>query len=356
MKNVLFSGSRPAPIQSATLSKVFATISLGVGVMRGQRVPVDDAVERVVLRLQRDPVLQGADQVAEMKFSGRAHPRQHALLRHWHSATEYLRQHNPRPDRATCSGRRSASKHTESGSRTGAAARPCARRPAGSTPSSTLPPSSGGTGIMLNTASSTLMIDERTEQLDAAAASRRRRRCRPGRRAAHDRTARRRRSPPSRGCWPARRRRSARNRASGVSGCRVSTGTGLAQPISGTPVSNAISGNTSVPIGSTCTAGLSDSRPSCRAVGSPSRSAAHACAASCTDSDAIRTTRTMRTSVRSMLCTQNRTRKGITRLTPSRAATRRIDVEQPVGIRGPRPEIDDAGAQREAAADDGVRQ
>ena len=58
------------------------------------------------------------------------------------------------------------------------------------------------------------------------------------------------------------------------------TGTGLAQPISGTPVTIAISGNTIVPMTSTCTAGLSDSRPSIRAVGSPSRLAVHACAAS----------------------------------------------------------------------------
>ena len=45
-----------------------------------------------------------------------------------------------------------------------------------------------------------------------------------------------------------------------------------------------------MPIQSTCTAGFSVSRPSIRAVGSPRRSAAHACAASCTDSEAIRTT------------------------------------------------------------------
>ena len=50
--------------------------------MRGQRVPVDDAVERVVFRLHRDPVLEGADQVTEVKFSGRAHPRQHTLFGH----------------------------------------------------------------------------------------------------------------------------------------------------------------------------------------------------------------------------------------------------------------------------------
>ena len=55
-----------------------------------------------------------------------------------------------------------------------------------------------------------------------------------------------------------------------IAGCRKSTGTGLAQPISGTPVVIASSGNSSVPMGSMCTTGFRDSRPSMRAVGSPS--------------------------------------------------------------------------------------
>ena len=62
--------------------------------------------------------------------------------------------------------------------------------------------------------------------------------------------------------------------------CWMPTGTGFAQPISGRLVIIASSGNTIVPIGSTCTAGFSDTRPSSRAVGSPSLSADHACAAS----------------------------------------------------------------------------
>ena len=49
------------------------------------------------------------------------------------------------------------------------------------------------------------------------------------------------------------------------------------------------SGNSTVPIGSACTIGLSDTRPSSRAVGSPSRSAVHACAISCTVSENSRT-------------------------------------------------------------------
>ena len=51
---------------------------------------------------------------------------------------------------------------------------------------------------------------------------------------------------------------------------RKSTGTGLAQPISGKPVVMASSGNSSVPMGSMCATGFKVSRPSMRAVGSPS--------------------------------------------------------------------------------------
>ena len=54
----------------------------GIRIVRRQRVPVDDAVERIVLGLQLDPVLERANEMAEMKFSGRAHPRQHALFGH----------------------------------------------------------------------------------------------------------------------------------------------------------------------------------------------------------------------------------------------------------------------------------
>ena len=38
----------------------------GIGVMRGQRMPVDHAMIGVVFLLQRDPVLQRADEVTEM--------------------------------------------------------------------------------------------------------------------------------------------------------------------------------------------------------------------------------------------------------------------------------------------------
>src|SRR5712692_1498633 len=72
------------------------------------------------------------------------------------------------------------------------------------------------------------------------------------------------------------------------------TGTGLAQPISGAPLTIAMSGNRIVPIGSACTSGLSDTRPSSRAVGSPRRSAVHACAISCTVSENSRTMSAMK--------------------------------------------------------------
>src|SRR5690348_9564344 len=68
------------------------------------------------------------------------------------------------------------------------------------------------------------------------------------------------------------------------------TGTGLAQPSTGIGLNIASSGIRIVPIGSMCTTGLSDTRPSCRAVGSPSLSDVQACAASWIVSDTIRMT------------------------------------------------------------------
>ena len=60
------------------------------------------------------------------------------------------------------------------------------------------------------------------------------------------------------------------------------TGTGLAQPnTKGEPSSTSMPGRTSVPNGSTWRTGLKLTRPSRRAVSSPSRSAIQACAASC---------------------------------------------------------------------------
>ncbi len=46
----------------------------GIGVVARQRVPVGDEVEAVVLLLQLDPVLQRANQVAQVQPSGGTHP------------------------------------------------------------------------------------------------------------------------------------------------------------------------------------------------------------------------------------------------------------------------------------------
>ncbi len=51
----------------------------GVGVVRRQGMPVDDAVEAVELGLKVDPVLKSADQMTQMQLAGRAHARHHAL-------------------------------------------------------------------------------------------------------------------------------------------------------------------------------------------------------------------------------------------------------------------------------------
>ncbi len=82
MKSVLFSGSTPAAIQSATLSMPLATISFVSAYSLVKRVPVGDEVEAVEAILQLDPVAQRAHQVAEMKFSRRAHPRHDAFGHH----------------------------------------------------------------------------------------------------------------------------------------------------------------------------------------------------------------------------------------------------------------------------------
>ncbi len=54
------------------------------------------------------------------------------------------------------------------------------------------------------------------------------------------------------------------------------TGTGFAQPKITPAVNNPTNGNNTVPIGSMCTIGLNETRPSKRAVGSPRRSAVQA--------------------------------------------------------------------------------
>ena len=45
----------------------------GVGVVGGQRMPVGDEVETIVLVLERGPVLQRSHEMPEVQFAGRAH-------------------------------------------------------------------------------------------------------------------------------------------------------------------------------------------------------------------------------------------------------------------------------------------
>src|SRR5262249_21633642 len=52
----------------------------GVSVVGGQRVPVGNKEEAVVLVLHADPVLQRAHVVAEVQLARRAHAAQHAFL------------------------------------------------------------------------------------------------------------------------------------------------------------------------------------------------------------------------------------------------------------------------------------
>ena len=160
-------------------------------------------------------------------------------------------------------------------------------------PASTLPPSSGGIGIMLNTASSTLSriawlriaaIGTDTFVSPSVCGE-------IGSTASSDRGDQRNHQIAG----GTGRRHQDVIAAMDAAGCARSTGTGFAQPISGAPVTIAISGNRIVPIGSACTIGLSEMRPSSRAVGSPSRSAVHACAISCTVRENSRTMNEMKT-------------------------------------------------------------
>jgi len=52
----------------------------GVGVMRGQSMPVGDEVETLVLVLELDPILQSPNEVPHMELAGGPHAAEHALL------------------------------------------------------------------------------------------------------------------------------------------------------------------------------------------------------------------------------------------------------------------------------------
>ena len=192
---------------------------LRVGVVAGQRVPVGDEIEAVVLLLQRHPVAERADEVAEMQAAGRPHAgddARFATSRHWQPGDEQLvRRH----DEVVEAAREHQRVEQDEAVRPHAIERRAASA-RGSRPPSTLPPSSGGIGIMLNTASSTLSCTARLEQ--------RRKRRRDVRLAERHRRHRHARAAASaaatreqRDCSPGRRPRRACSRAAdGAAGAR----------------------------------------------------------------------------------------------------------------------------------------
>src|SRR5262249_43396048 len=123
-----------------------------IGEVAGQRVPVGDEIEAVVAFLQRHPVAQRADQVPDMEAAGRPHAGDNASFHQRVGRSERMKGYggittsaNPSVSTSAYSNRKPygrivLTKEASDG---------------GSTPASTLPPSSGGIGIMLNTASST---------------------------------------------------------------------------------------------------------------------------------------------------------------------------------------------------------
>src|SRR5262249_37709845 len=74
------------------------------------------------------------------------------------------------------------------------------------------------------------------------------------------------------------------------------------------PLTIEIRGNSTVPIGSAWTTGFNETRPSNRAVGSPRRSAVHACAISCTVNENRRTIKLMKMLAKSRYCKSERLR------------------------------------------------
>ena len=153
---------------------------------------------------------------------------------------------------------------------------------------------------MLNTASSTFSCiawlrsaASGTDTFGSPSVMRRHRQQPPAAIAAHERQ--------HADCSPARPPRPARSRAADAADRATFTGTGFAQPISGTPLISAMQRKQRpCRSRSACTIGLSDTRPSSRAVGSPSRSAVHACAVSCTVRENSRTMNAMKTCAKLM--------------------------------------------------------
>src|SRR5208282_730889 len=53
-----------------------------LGIARGESMPISNKIETVVPVLKADPVLKGADKVAEVQLSARLHAAQNALFIH----------------------------------------------------------------------------------------------------------------------------------------------------------------------------------------------------------------------------------------------------------------------------------
>src|SRR4051812_17589558 len=87
------------------------------------------------------------------------------------------------------------------------------------------------------------------------------------------------------------------------------------------PLTIASSGKTIVPIRSACTIGLSETRPSIRAVGSPSRSAVQACALSCTVNENSNTMKPMK------ICAILTSAKGIQPQRPGRSPNTMVSAD-----------------------------
>ncbi len=191
--------------------------------------------------------------MAEMQPAGRAHARRRRAGDPASQEPSNDRILNRPGDRTQHAGEQQRVEHEES-VRTHAI--DDARRALGTRPASTLPPSSGGTGIMLNTASSTFSSTTSTSRSTAVP-----RHGGPGspmpRKGATHAAATSARSRLLNGpaiATIAKSRRGDRNAA-------IRTGTGLAHPNSGAPVVMASTGNRTVPIQSMCASGFSVRRP-----------------------------------------------------------------------------------------------
>ena len=140
----------------------------GVLVAGRERMPVGDEEIAFVLVLQLDPVLQRAVVVAQMQHAGRAHTGQHAPILNGPAHARAL--NNTLITRPTSRNAGSNSHPSiPSADRPSTMQQPDRRESfpaahptsAATKPASTRPPSSGGTGSRLNTASSTLVTNAR---------------------------------------------------------------------------------------------------------------------------------------------------------------------------------------------------